>query len=57
MQRTLTLDGYNWRRALSFVLGAGMVVASILTIEHYFAANFPESIFEGSFCDICVLQL
>jgi predicted DsbA family dithiol-disulfide isomerase/uncharacterized membrane protein len=29
-----------------------MVVASIMTIQHYFAANFPESIFEGSFCDI-----
>jgi protein-disulfide isomerase/uncharacterized membrane protein len=23
-----------------------------MTIQHYFAANFPESIFEGSFCDI-----
>jgi uncharacterized membrane protein len=29
-----------------------MVVFSILTIEHYYAANFPETIFEGSFCDI-----
>jgi uncharacterized membrane protein len=23
-----------------------------MTIDHYFAANFPETIFEGSFCDI-----
>lgn len=52
MQQTLTLDGMNWRRALSFVFGAGMIVASILTIQHYFAANFPATIFEGSFCDI-----
>jgi uncharacterized membrane protein len=29
-----------------------MMVTSILTIRHYFLANFPESIFEGSFCDI-----
>jgi uncharacterized membrane protein len=29
-----------------------MIVASILTVDHYFAANFPETIFEGSFCDI-----
>ncbi len=29
-----------------------MVVASWLTIRHFFAANYPESIWEGSFCDI-----
>ena len=29
-----------------------MIVASILTMQHYFLANFPENIFEGSFCDI-----
>ncbi len=52
MSNTLTLEGANWPRALSFVFGAGMIVASIMTIQHYFAANFPESIFEGSFCDI-----
>ena len=52
MQQTLTLEGNTWRRALSFLFGLGMIVASIMTIEHYFAANFPESIFEGSFCDI-----
>jgi protein-disulfide isomerase/uncharacterized membrane protein len=25
---------------------------SVLTVEHYFAANYPSGIFEGSFCDI-----
>jgi uncharacterized membrane protein len=29
-----------------------MAVFSIMTIEHYYSANYPESIFEGSFCDI-----
>jgi uncharacterized membrane protein/protein-disulfide isomerase len=29
-----------------------MIVASAMTIEHYFAANFPETIYEGSFCDL-----
>jgi len=29
-----------------------MIAASALTIRHFFNANFPESIFLGSFCDI-----
>jgi len=29
-----------------------MIVFSALTVEHFFAANYPTSIFEGSFCDI-----
>ena len=52
MERSLTLDGLTWPRALSFISGLGMMVASALTIEHYFSANFPETIWEGSFCDI-----
>jgi uncharacterized membrane protein len=52
MDKSLTLRGFTLPRILSFVSGLGMVVASILTIQHYFAANFPETIFEGSFCDI-----
>ncbi len=52
MPRSLTLEGAGWRRFWSFFSGAGMVAASALTIEHFFKANFPESIFEGSFCDI-----
>lgn len=35
-----------------FLAGAGMVVFSFLTIRHFFLANFPETIFRGSFCDI-----
>lgn len=35
-----------------FFAGAGMVVSSFLTIRHFFLANFPETIFRGSFCDL-----
>jgi uncharacterized membrane protein len=52
VEQTLTLGGQTGRKTLSFLFGAGMVVSSLMTIRHYFAANFPESIFEGSFCDI-----
>jgi uncharacterized membrane protein/protein-disulfide isomerase len=49
--RTLTLDGL-FRRVLSFIAGAGMITASIMTIDHFFRANYPKTIFAGSFCDI-----
>ena len=52
MEKSLTLGETPWPRILSFFSGIGMMVASLLTIQHYFKANFPESIFEGSFCDI-----
>jgi protein-disulfide isomerase/uncharacterized membrane protein len=52
MERSLTLAGWGWRRFWSFTAGAGMIAASVLTIRHFFMANFPESIFTGSFCDI-----
>lgn len=50
--RSLTLNGATLPRFLSFISGLGMIVFSALTIQHYFAANFPETIFEGSFCDL-----
>lgn len=52
MTKTLTLDGARWPRVLSILSGIGMMVASVLTVRHFFQANYPESIFEGSFCDI-----
>jgi uncharacterized membrane protein/protein-disulfide isomerase len=52
MAQALTVDGSRWPRMLSFVSGIGMMAASVLTIRHFFLANYPESIFEGSFCDI-----
>jgi uncharacterized membrane protein/predicted DsbA family dithiol-disulfide isomerase len=52
MATGLTYDGTFGRRAMSFLAGAGMIAASCLTIQHFYAANFPASIFKGSFCDI-----
>lgn len=43
---------FDLRRPWLFVAGIGMATGSALTVEHYFAANFPATIFEGSFCDI-----
>lgn len=51
MDRSLTLKS-GWLRFWSFVAGLGMAVASFLTIDHFFRANFPETIFTGAFCDI-----
>jgi protein-disulfide isomerase/uncharacterized membrane protein len=51
MDRSLTLKS-AWLRFWSFVSGLGMAVASFLTIDHFFRANFPENIFTGSFCDL-----
>jgi len=42
----------GWLRTLSFISGIGMIVFSALTVDHFFAANYPETIFAGSFCDI-----
>jgi uncharacterized membrane protein/protein-disulfide isomerase len=52
MATGLTYDGTFARRAGSFLAGAGMIAASFMTLQHFYAANFPASIFEGSFCDI-----
>ncbi|NMD09734.1 MAG: thioredoxin domain-containing protein, partial [Acidobacteria bacterium] len=52
MTGSLTLPGSGWKRFWSFVAGAGMITASAMTIRHFYAANFPESIWAGSFCDI-----
>ncbi|MBU1339946.1 MAG: thioredoxin domain-containing protein [Acidobacteria bacterium] len=48
----MTLNDVHPRRIFSFFTGIGMAAASLLTIQHFFLANYPESIFEGSFCDI-----
>jgi len=54
MEHSLTIPGHPWRRFWSFLAGVGMVASAVLTIRHFFLANFPESIFAGSFCDINV---
>jgi protein-disulfide isomerase/uncharacterized membrane protein len=52
MTNSLTLKGAGPKRFWSFFAGAGMIAASAMTIRHFFNANFPGSIFKGSFCDI-----
>lgn len=52
MPQSLTLEGSSWPRWLSFAIGLGMMAASIMTMQHFFSANYPTSIWEGSFCDI-----
>lgn len=52
MERSLTLNGMRWPRIASLICGLGMIVFSALTIHHYFAANYPATIWQGSFCDI-----
>jgi predicted DsbA family dithiol-disulfide isomerase/uncharacterized membrane protein len=52
MPKSLTLEGASTRRFWSFFAGAGMIAASVMTIRHFFLANFPESIHKGAFCDI-----
>jgi uncharacterized membrane protein/protein-disulfide isomerase len=49
---TLTLGGLSGPRILSFLSGIGMIAASALTIRHFFLANYPATIFTGTFCDI-----
>jgi uncharacterized membrane protein/protein-disulfide isomerase len=39
-------------RTATFLSGLGMAVFAFLTIRHFFQANFPASIYEGSFCDL-----
>ncbi len=51
MGKSLTLRSY-WLRFWSFLAGLGMAISSYLTIDHFFKANFPETIFTGAFCDI-----
>lgn len=52
MSESLTLTQSDWRKYLSFFSGLGMIASSILTIRHFYLANYPQSIFKGSFCDI-----
>jgi uncharacterized membrane protein len=52
MQESLTLGGRPGLRTASFAAGVGMIAASLITIRHFFTANYPSSIYEGSVCDI-----
>ncbi len=52
MQEASALSSRMSLRAANFVFGLGMIIASVFTIKHFFDANYPDSIWAGSFCDI-----
>ncbi len=52
MEQSLTLGKHPWRRLWSLIAGSGMIAASVMTIRHFYLANFPDSIYKGAFCDI-----
>lgn len=51
-EKSLTVRGINKISLLHLVISTLVVVSSFLSLQHFFVANFPSSIFEGSFCDI-----
>lgn len=52
MKESVTFESSPTARVLSFAFGIGMAVFSIITIQHFFEANYPLSIYEGGICDI-----
>ena len=52
MQESMRFDKNPTARVLSFLFGVGMAVFSVITIQHFFAANYPLTIYEGGICDI-----
>jgi len=52
MQESMRFGNNPTARTLSFIFGIGMAVFSIVTIKHFFDANYPLTIYEGGICDI-----
>ncbi len=51
-KRSLTLKGINTVLIIHLIVSILVIVSSYLSLRHFFAANFPTSIYDGSFCDI-----
>ena len=51
-KRPLTLNGINTISIVHLIVSILIIVSSYLSLSHFFAANFPTSIYDGSFCDI-----
>jgi uncharacterized membrane protein/protein-disulfide isomerase len=51
MHTSLTLRGWNTTRAATLLLGLGMAVVAALTVEHFFAVRFPDSIAAAAACE------
>jgi len=53
-KKSLTLKGVNALLIFHLIISLFVIVSSFLTVKHFFASNFPTSIYEGSFCDFTV---
>ena len=53
-EKSLTLRGLNTLSVFHLVTSLLVIISAFLTLRHFFIANFPTSIYEGSFCDISV---
>lgn len=51
-QKSLTLRGLNWLLIFHLLTSLLVILSAFLSLRHFFIANFPSSIFEGSFCDL-----
>jgi len=51
-KRSLTLNGINTISIVHLIVSILVIASAYLTLRHFFAANFPTSIYDGSFCDI-----
>lgn len=51
MERSLTLRGWSLSRIASMFLGAAMAVVAALTVQHFFAVRFPDSITAAAACE------
>lgn len=51
-EKSLTLGRFNKVYILHLITSILVIISSFLSLRHYFLANFPSSIFSGSFCDI-----
>lgn len=51
-KKSLTLNGMTSLVVLHAIISLLVVIASFLSLRHFFQANFPSSLFDGSFCDI-----
>lgn len=51
-EKSLTMRGVTRISVIHLAVSLLVIVSAFLSLRHFFIANFPSSIFEGSFCDI-----
>jgi uncharacterized membrane protein/protein-disulfide isomerase len=50
-RKSLTLKGITAASFLHLIISILVILSSYLSLRHFFVANFPTSLYEGSFCD------